>query len=102
MTEAALPNNALINFTDTEVIRLPVSIYKEAKSYLSYRDIKKIQKAYTFAFYAHQGQKRKDGTDYITHPVAVTQIMLGLKVGPDSICAALMHDVLGRLQRSKK
>ena len=94
MTEAALPNNALINFTDTEVIKLPVSIYKEAKSYLSYKDIKKIQKAYTFAFYAHQGQKRKDGTDYITHPVAVTQIMLGLKVGPDSICAALMHDVL--------
>jgi len=94
LTEAALPNNALINFTDTEVIKLPVSIYKEAKSYLSYKDIKKIQKAYTFAFYAHQGQKRKDGTDYITHPVAVTQIMLGLKVGPDSICAALMHDVL--------
>ena len=94
MTETALPNNALINFSDTEVIKLPVSTFKEAKSYLSYKDIKKIQKAYTFAFYAHQGQKRKDGTDYISHPLAVSRIMMSLKVGPDSICAALLHDVL--------
>ena len=94
MTETALPNNALINFSDTEVIKLPVSMFKEAKSYLSYKDIKKIQKAYTFAFYAHQGQKRKDGTDYISHPLAVSKIMMSLKVGPDSICAALLHDVL--------
>ena len=94
MTETALPNNALINFSDTEVIKLPVSTFKEAKSYLSYKDIKKIQKAYTFAFYAHQGQKRKDGTDYISHPLAVSKIMMSLKVGPDSICAALLHDVL--------
>jgi guanosine-3',5'-bis(diphosphate) 3'-pyrophosphohydrolase len=69
-------------------------MFKEAKSYLSYKDIKKIQKAYTFAFYAHQGQKRKDGTDYISHPLAVSKIMMSLKVGPDSICAALLHDVL--------
>jgi (p)ppGpp synthase/HD superfamily hydrolase len=94
LTETALPNNALINFSDTEVIKLPVSMFKEAKSYLSYKDIKKIQKAYTFAFYAHQGQKRKDGTDYISHPLAVSKIMMSLKVGPDSICAALLHDVL--------
>ena len=40
------------------------------------------------------GQKRKDGSDYITHPVAVTEILLELKMDSDSICAALMHDVL--------
>ncbi len=40
------------------------------------------------------GQKRKDGSDYITHPVAVTEILLELKMDCDSICAALMHDVL--------
>ena len=40
------------------------------------------------------GQKSKDGSDYITHPVAVTEILLELKMDSDSICAALMHDVL--------
>jgi len=59
LTEAALPNNALINFTDTEVIKLPVSIYKEAKSYLSYKDIKKIQKAYTLLFMLTRAKKEK-------------------------------------------
>jgi guanosine-3',5'-bis(diphosphate) 3'-pyrophosphohydrolase len=61
---------------------------------LSNDDIKKIQKAYTFAFYAHEGQKRRDGSDYITHPVEVTNILLNLKMDLDSICASLMHDVL--------
>ena len=46
------------------------------------------------AFYAHEGQLRRDGSKYITHPVAVSNILLDLKMDPDSICAALMHDVL--------
>ena len=93
MSEKVLPNH-LINFSDTSLRRLPSSLYKSCKTYLSYEDIKKIQKAYSFAFYAHFGQKRRDGSDYITHPVAVTEILLELKMDPDSVCSALMHDVL--------
>ena len=93
MSESVLPNY-LINFSDKSLLKLPPSLYKTCKTYLSSEDIKKIQKAYSFAFYAHTGQKRKDGSDYITHPVAVTEILLDLKMDSDSICAALMHDVL--------
>ena len=93
MSETVLPNH-LINFSETSLLKLPTSLYKSCKVYLSYDDIKKIQKAYSFAFYAHSGQKRKDGSDYITHPVAVTQILLDLKMDSDSVCSALMHDVL--------
>ncbi|NCU88758.1 MAG: bifunctional (p)ppGpp synthetase/guanosine-3',5'-bis(diphosphate) 3'-pyrophosphohydrolase, partial [Proteobacteria bacterium] len=93
MSESVLPNH-LINFSDKSLLKLPTSLYKTSKTYLSPEDIKKIQKAYSFAFYAHMGQKRKDGSDYITHPVAVTEILLELKMDCDSICAALMHDVL--------
>ena len=93
MSESVLPNH-LINFSDKSLLKLPPSLYKTSKTYLSSEDIKKIQKAYSFAFYAHTGQKRKDGSDYITHPVAVTEILLDLKMDSDSICAALMHDVL--------
>ena len=93
MSESVLPNH-LINFSEQSLLNLPTSFYKECKSYLNPNDIKKIQKAYSFAFYAHTGQKRKDGSDYITHPVAVTEILLKLKMDTDTICAGLMHDVL--------
>ena len=42
------------------------------------KELKKIQKAYTFAFYSHDGQLRQDGSKYITHPVQVAQILLCL------------------------
>jgi len=93
LSETVLPNH-LIHFSETSLLKLPTSLYKSCKAYLSYDDIKKIQKAYSFAFYAHSGQKRKDGSDYITHPVAVTEILLDLRIDPDSVCSALMHDVL--------
>ena len=93
MSESVLPNH-LINFSEQSLLKLPTSFYKDCKAYLNPNDIKKIQKAYSFAFYAHTGQKRKDGSDYITHPVAVTEILLKLKMDTDTICAGLMHDVL--------
>jgi len=93
LSESVLPNH-LINFSEQSLLKLPTSFYKDCKSYLNPNDIKKIQKAYSFAFYAHTGQKRKDGSDYITHPVAVTEILLKLKMDTDTICAGLMHDVL--------
>jgi guanosine-3',5'-bis(diphosphate) 3'-pyrophosphohydrolase len=93
LSESVLPNH-LINFSDKSLLKLPSTLYKTCKTYLSSEDIKKIQKAYSFAFYAHMGQKRKDGSDYITHPVAVTEILLELKMDCDSVCSALMHDVL--------
>ena len=94
MSEHALPSILINDFSENDILRLPPDFYKKASSYLNKSDIKKIQKAYTLAFYAHEGQLRRDGSKYITHPVAVSNILLDLKMDPDSICAALMHDVL--------
>ena len=94
MSEHALPSILINDFSENVILRLPPDFYKKASSYLNKSDIKKIQKAYTLAFYAHEGQLRRDGSKYITHPVAVSNILLDLKMDPDSICAALMHDVL--------
>ena len=89
-----LPNILLENFNEANLLRLPAKFYKSAKQYLNKDEIKKIQTAYSLAFYAHDGQDRMDGSKYITHPLAVATILLDLKMDPDSICAALMHDVL--------
>ena len=94
MTEQALPKKSLTNFTDDDLLSVPSYLLASIKAYLKSAEIKKIQRAYTFAFIAHDGQKRKDGSAYISHPVAVAKIVAELKMDHDSICAALMHDVL--------
>ena len=94
MSDQVLPSTLINDFSERYFLKLPSSFFKKAKSYLEYKDLKKIQKAYTFAFYSHDGQQRRDGSNYITHPVEVASILLELRMDPDTICAALMHDVL--------
>ena len=94
MSDQVLPSTLINDFSERYYLKLPSSFFKKAKSYLEYKDLKKIQKAYTFAFYSHDGQQRRDGSNYITHPVEVASILLELRMDPDTICAALMHDVL--------
>ena len=102
MSEHALPGILLNDLSDDSLLKLPKNFYKTAKKYLSNEDIKKIQKAYSVAFHAHEGQERRDGSKYITHPLAVANILLDLKMDPDSICASLMHDVLEDCDVNKK
>jgi len=101
LSEHVLPS-ILQNDIENNLLKLPSNFYKTAKSYLSSSDIKNIQKAYSVAFYAHDGQQRRDGSKYISHPVEVANILMGLKMDPDSICAALMHDVLEDCDVNKK
>lgn len=56
--------------------------------------IKVIQKAYLFALEKHEGQFRKSGEPYITHPLNVAQILTTIYADYETLCAGLMHDVL--------
>ena len=94
MSDHALPNLLLNDFSGDNLLRLPSNFYKSATSYLDKKSLKKIQKAYSVAFYAHINQKRRDGSKYISHPEEVAKILLDLKMDTDSICSALLHDVL--------
>ncbi|WP_436968465.1 RelA/SpoT family protein [Demequina zhanjiangensis] len=53
-----------------------------------------IERAYSVAEEAHRGQKRKSGEPYITHPIAVAQIVADLGLPASVIAAALLHDVV--------
>ena len=57
-------------------------------------DIAIIERAYVAAERAHDGQKRRSGEAYITHPVAVAQILAELGIGPVTVAAALLHDTV--------
>ena len=66
----------------------------QLEAYLPASDIPSIQQAYEFAAKAHEGQQRRDGDPYISHPVAVAEILAGLHLDAGSIKAALLHDVI--------
>ncbi|TCP66269.1 GTP pyrophosphokinase [Baia soyae] len=64
------------------------------RTYLAEEDLVHIERAYRFAEEAHRGQMRKSGDPFIIHPVAVTEILMGLKMDLSTLIAALLHDVV--------
>lgn len=77
-----MPNNTFEKLIET------------VKKYNPKADIDKITAAYKLADDAHKDQKRISGTPYITHPLAVANTVAGMQMDVDSICAALLHDVV--------
>ncbi|PVE19340.1 bifunctional (p)ppGpp synthetase/guanosine-3',5'-bis(diphosphate) 3'-pyrophosphohydrolase [Arthrobacter sp. Bz4] len=57
-------------------------------------DLDLIQRAYLVAERSHEGQKRKSGDPYITHPVAVATILAELGMTGTTLAAALLHDTV--------
>ena len=53
-----------------------------------------IEKAYKYANDHHNNQKRDSGEEYIFHPLEVAYILSDLKLDDETICAALLHDVV--------
>ena len=55
-------------------------------------DVSDIERAYRYAYAAHDGQKRLNGVPYITHPLEVADILVDMGLDKDSIIAGLLHD----------
>ena len=64
------------------------------KTYNPALDTQRLFNAFNYADNAHAGQLRKDGSAYITHPLAVAEIVAELELDTDSIIAALLHDCI--------
>ena len=75
---------------DALYAQLAEAIEKSNKSY----DLPRIEAAYELAKKAHEGQVRSSGDPYISHPIAVAVILVGLGMDSDTIIGALLHDVV--------
>jgi guanosine-3',5'-bis(diphosphate) 3'-pyrophosphohydrolase len=64
------------------------------EAYLSPAQVERVREAYDFGAEKHQGQKRVSGEPYITHPVAVADILADLRLDADTLVAAILHDVI--------
>ncbi len=69
-------------------------ILRNIKSYHPGADIALVGRAYEFAARAHEGQTRKSGDPYVTHPLSVAYIISQLKLDVPSVCAGLLHDAV--------
>jgi GTP pyrophosphokinase len=64
------------------------------EGYLPADQVERVREAFAYAEAAHQGQKRKSGEAFITHPVAVADILADLHLDGATIAAAILHDVV--------
>jgi len=69
-------------------------IVETVRGYQPQADFDLIKRAYEFAYEKHDGQMRKSGEPYITHPIAVAATIAEMRLDASSICAALLHDVV--------
>ncbi len=70
-------------------------VIEKASRYLHNKEnINKIKKAYEVAFKYHEGQFRKSGDPYISHPLEICYMLTDLSAGPNTICAGMLHDTI--------
>src|SRR3569623_1466965 len=62
--------------------------------YLEPAQVEDVRRACDFAADAHAGQQRASGEPYVRHPVAVARILAEMRMGHESIMAAILHDVI--------
>jgi GTP pyrophosphokinase len=69
-------------------------LIRDASSYLKPEDLTQLRSAYQFSEAAHDGQFRRSGEPYISHPVAVASILAQWHLDSQALTAALLHDVM--------
>jgi len=80
-----------------------LALEDKVSTYLPAEQVGRIRRAFIVGAEAHEGQTRKSGEPYITHPVAVATILADLGLDAETIIAAILHDTLEdtRLERAE-
>ena len=69
-------------------------LLSKLEAYLPPDQVDRVREAHEAADEAHKGQKRRSGEPYITHPIAVADILADLRMDGATIAAAILHDVV--------
>lgn len=70
------------------------SLATRLSTYLEGEQVNLVRRAYYYAEQAHDGQFRRSGDAYVTHPLAVAGILSEMHMDPQSLVAAMLHDVI--------
>ena len=77
-------------------------LVSKIEAYLPPDQVERVREAFEYAETAHKGQKRKSGEAFITHPVAVADILADLHLDGATIAAAVLHDVVEDTPSSRR
>lgn len=69
-------------------------LLEEVATYLNAEDVAHVREVVEFSRIAHEGQTRRSGEPYVSHPIAVARILARLHLDTQGIVAALLHDVV--------
>ena len=69
-------------------------IIEKMRAYSGAVDARRLTRAFEFGKRAHHGQMRASGEPYFTHPVAVANILVDMRLDEESIITALLHDTV--------
>src|ERR1700752_1467485 len=79
----------------------PLLRESERFGYLKPKDVSRLEEAYRFSEAAHSGQTRQSGEPYISHPLAVAEIVAEWHLDDQTLRATLLHDVTEATSVSK-
>ena len=82
------------NFQDSELPEYVRALTRRLEDYLPPEQIERVVAAFRRGAEAHAGQTRVSGEPYITHPVAVAEILADLRLDAETMIAAILHDAL--------
>lgn len=83
-----------IKMINTGLQKLEDKLLEKAGTYLEEKDIAVLKRAIIVARNAHEGQTRKSGEEYFSHPISVALLLTEIKVDRDSLVAAVLHDTI--------
>ncbi len=81
-------------FSRTQPVGALDHLYRTIRNHHPKADLGLVERSFKAAEKAHEGQLRRSGEPYISHPLAVAQILAELGIGPVTIAAALLHDTV--------
>ena len=70
------------------------ALTQKLQGYLGPEQVNAVRRAYFYSEQAHDGQVRRTGQPYVTHPLAVAGILADMRMDHQSLMAALLHDVI--------
>ena len=70
------------------------TLAERLSTYLGPEQVNLVRRAYFYAEQAHDGQRRRSGEPYVTHPLAVASILADMHMDHQSLMAAMLHDVI--------
>ncbi len=94
MMSPASPNVALATVPSDDAVPEYMRALERATGYLDASQRQVLRRAWAAGAQAHEGQFRKSGEPYITHPVAVAGVLAGQKVDLETLVAAILHDTI--------